>query len=122
MNIFLRLKIKKFIGLILIIIVLLILLLSNPLNAKAFAPFGGIIKSFYCPCSNNYMITVGPPVPGVFMFEPGTSVLHPFFNIYRSGVWALGIASGFSTCWVPVTKGCAPVGSGMVIIRVGTSF
>lgn len=92
-------------------------------RAEAQIPFGGMSGSvFWCNCSFNLMVTVGPPVGGVYMYQPGGTILYMFGQIYRAGVWLLGLAGGVSQCLIIIPHGCAVVGAGPQMIMVGTSM
>ena len=63
-------------------------------------PFGGNIL-VAVPCTNGLLITVGPPRPGVFLYQPGVSVIHENF-ILKPGAKVLGIAIPGGVCVLPV--------------------
>ncbi|MBI2096536.1 MAG: hypothetical protein HYT40_00010 [Candidatus Sungbacteria bacterium] len=89
--------------------------------SSPFIPFGGrILTSTYC--IEGQWITVGPPWPGSFVFTAG-SILYAWYQIFRPGPWALGIALPISiTCSVPCPAGFCPIGAGLKIDKVGTSL
>lgn len=66
-------------------------------NAQAplLTPFGGpILAIAWCECPvPGYMITVGPPSGGVFVYYSG-SLLFPNFNIFTTDTWVLGLGTG----------------------------
>ena len=56
------------------------------------------------------------------MYQPGGTILYQFGQIYRGGVWLLGLASGYTPCMVIAGKTCVDIGGGPQIIIVGTSM
>ncbi len=94
-------------------------------QSKAIIPFGGPILSVtMCPCSANLAITVGAPNGGIFTFEPGVTMIKPFYQLFRPGPWVLGnYTPGSTGCWMFFVDGCfpllTPVGT---INEVGTSM
>ena len=93
-----------------------------PKNAEAQAiPFGGMITWVeWCFCSENLKVVVGPPVGGIYMYQPGASVLYEFFQIWQPGVWVLGLATAYMPCLqYPY---CEDDGGGPMINIVGTSM
>lgn len=92
-------------------------------NAATFGlPFGGkIINTFYCTCSLNTLLTIGSPMGGMFMYQPGTSTLYRNYNVFFSGPWTVGLASGYSTCMVYSGNSCVSRGGGQLIRKIGTS-
>jgi len=118
--------VKRFAPIIIAALAIVGILFSNITQAISFGtPFGGRITSVIpctCPTNFGWQITVGPPKPGVFMYKPGTSKLFSYFRIFSPGPWVLGTANGYSPCLQISGTGCAPGGSGGLIIRlVGTS-
>ncbi|MEK7118174.1 MAG: hypothetical protein AAB869_01045 [Patescibacteria group bacterium] len=94
-----------------------------PQDAIAQTPFGGRSGGvFWCNCSFNLRISVGPPRGGTFMYQPGGTILYEFGQIYRSGVWLLGLASGYNACLIIIPRGCADIGGGPRMSIVGTSM
>jgi len=92
-------------------------------NAQAAIPFGGpITTAFWCTCSAGIALTIGPPVPGIYVFQFGTSIPYPFGQVFRPGPWALGLASPGGQCSYYAGAGCSvyPV-MGRISI-VGTSL
>ncbi|OHA02356.1 MAG: hypothetical protein A3C12_00085 [Candidatus Sungbacteria bacterium RIFCSPHIGHO2_02_FULL_49_20] len=84
-------------------------------------PFGGRILTS-TPCDEGQWITVGPPRPGSFMLTAG-SILYAWYQIYRPGAWAKGIARPITIpCTVPCPAGECTIGSGLQIDKVGTSL
>ena len=94
-----------------------------PKRSNAIIPFGGnILMVTPCSCTAGYLIKVGPPVPGVFIYQPGVSILYPLFQIYRPGPWVLGFALPGGVCKIYVGKGCAILPAEGTIAEVGTSI
>jgi hypothetical protein len=93
-------------------------------SSKAIIPFGGPITSvFYCPCSANLAVVVGPPSPGIFMYQPGASTVYAFYQIFRPGPWVLGNYVPGGACMMFIPYGCAPMAFPMgTINEVGTSL
>lgn len=95
--------------------------------SKALGILGGPITSvFYCPCSANLAIVVGPPYAGIFMYEPGFSDLKAFYQIFRPGPEVLGSYVPGGACMMFIPYGCAPmatpIGTIDDLIGVGTSL
>lgn len=93
-------------------------------SSKAVLPFGGSILSVtYCTCSGNVALTLGPPTPGIYSYNPYSTVLFPFQQVYRPGPWILGGYVPEAVCLVGVppacTAGSAPFGT---ITMAGTSM
>ncbi|HEY4506428.1 MAG TPA: hypothetical protein VJJ24_03215 [Candidatus Paceibacterota bacterium] len=87
-------------------------------STSIFPPFGGLIITAIT-CTNGILITVGPPVPGEFLFVPIASQLFMYEQL-RPGPWSLGLANGIPTnC--NLSSGNIPVPQGTIII-VGTSL
>lgn len=86
-------------------------------------PFGGrVLSRVQCTCGVDALLLVGSPVGGSFMLTPASRIY--INNAPFPSNWVLGLASGFSTCFVvvPTTPpSCAPVGGGSVIKIMGTS-
>lgn len=59
-------------------------------------PFGGpIVSVIPCYCSFGALLTIGPPVPGTYVFQLGRSILFPMGQVYRPlpmvlGTWTPG--------------------------------
>jgi hypothetical protein len=84
-------------------------------------PYGGR-STMVIPCTCTpgfFLVAVGPPRGGLFMYGPGTR-LYSHYNIYPPA-WQLGKAVKPLTCMVYVGTGCAPAGSGLLVIQAGTS-
>jgi hypothetical protein len=93
-------------------------------SSKAIIPFGGQITSvFYCPCSGNLAVVVGPPSGGIFMYQPGATIVYAFYQIFRPGPWVLGNYTPGGSCMQFIPYGCAPMAwpTG-TINEVGTSL
>lgn len=102
-----------------ILIILIIITLAAPAVSQAQVPglqnlIGGKIQRVEM-CCNGVKIKVGEPRGGEFLFIPGLSKLYAYYNIFTTGVWVLGTASGVATCqqlfsfppcvWPEVVKG-----------------
>lgn len=86
-------------------------------------PFGGLnLNTWFCSCSMNFRIVVGPPVGGIYMYQPGVTVLYPYFMVLRPGAWLLGLWGPPVACVEFVGKACAPTGAFPLMIIVGTSI
>lgn len=90
---------------------------------SSFDVFGGrISKVVNCTCVGTWkLFTVGPPSPGTFMVNPGSTPPLYKFRRVTSGVWTVGIASGNKICLVIVKSKCVSAGSGPVVKLMGTS-
>ncbi|OGZ08518.1 MAG: hypothetical protein A3C93_04040 [Candidatus Lloydbacteria bacterium RIFCSPHIGHO2_02_FULL_54_17] len=99
-----------------------------PTSAEAqsppYIPFGGLSLSvIWCICSFNLWIMVGPPRGGSFIYQPGATILYLFGQIFRPGVWLLGLASPTPIpCVQYVGISCAPIAMGLPMLIVGTSM
>ncbi|MEK7659494.1 MAG: hypothetical protein AAB338_02485 [Patescibacteria group bacterium] len=99
-------------------------------------PFGGKVKSTdYCdphspPCfcgGAEELITVGPPRPGTFAINNGTTI-YEFYD-WSVGNWVLGLANFYNdACYLQVIDPythecvyCQSIGSGPAINIMGTS-
>ncbi len=84
-------------------------------------PFGGRVTSVtYCSCSLNFLISIGPPLGGLFIYEPISTILHDYKMILRPGAWTVGNASFGGVCRTAYY--CTPIPAMGTIKRVGTSF
>lgn len=92
--------------------------------SKAIIPFGGPILSVaYCPCSQNLVVTIGPPSGGVFTYQPGVTIVDAFYQIFRPGPWTLGNYTPGAACLMYIVVGCAPQAFPIgTINEVGTSI
>lgn len=86
-------------------------------------PYGGFVTfSFYCSCSNTWLLILGPPSAGQYVYDY-TAILYPNYMIPLAGVWHLGLYRPGAICLVYVGKGCATFGAaGKTITLVGTSL
>lgn len=85
--------------------------------------FGGpIVWVDYCTCSGNMRLTIGPPVSGMYVFQPGTSMLYLFYQVYRPGPWTLGGGTTGGHCSIYVGDGCATLPTSGTIRMIGTSL
>ena len=90
---------------------------------SATTQFGGRIYYVqYCTCSFNLLLYVGQPRGGTFIYQPGVSMLYMFYQVFRSGPWVLGNSTGTGECWIYWGEGCAMVGTGKIILKIGTSL
>jgi len=117
------LKRKSFLILVAFILVIAASFSYFPVNkSSAVLPFGGqITGTFYCNCSANLLISVGPPVPGVFIYQPGGTALYSYGRVWSPGAFALGLYSPGGVCLVYVLVGCAPIPNEGTMIEIGTS-
>jgi len=92
--------------------------------SKAILEFGGPITNvFYCPCSWNLAIAVGLPSPGLFMYQPGVTMVYSFYQLFRPGPWVLGTYTPGGSCMQFIPYGCAPMAFPQgTITEVGTSL
>ncbi len=91
-------------------------------KSSAVLPFGGpITGTFYCTCSANLLISIGPPNPGVFIYQPGGTLLDFYGRVWSPGANALGLFSPGGVCLVYVVVGCAPIPTEGTMIEIGTS-
>lgn len=110
-----------------------LLLLSYPIKSYAIPgtyPFGGLVTAYtYCTCSDNFLVTIGLPRPGVFIYQPtipgfplGTD-LRAFWSVLVPGAYVLGVAEDVPmVCMMYVGAGCSPFGAGPMMLLVGTSY
>jgi len=118
---------KFFINKIIIIpLVLVIFALSIPFKAEAGPglPFGGQILSVIpCLCSANLLITmrpIGPLSPPQVIFGP-SSILFPFYQLWRPGAYLLGNYGPPVPCVVFAII-CVPISVAPLILMTGTSM
>lgn len=87
-----------------------------------FLPFGGfIVAARPCTCSGGWLIQVGPPVGGFFVYN--NTPQFAYSQLPRTGVWVLGLYTPGALC----TSGsdCDPTTaalSGTITPFVGTSL
>lgn len=99
------------------------LVVWNGRDAQAATPFGGrVLNVLFCNCSFNFLLTVSPPVGGMFIYDPFSTVVYEFHRIPVVGVWLLGLRSTPTSCTMFVGKGCASIGMYPVIQMTGTSM
>lgn len=86
-------------------------------------PFGGMMLAIVpCLCSGGILGVVGPPAPGVFVLQPGVSLLFPFYQ-WRPGAWQLGLAAPGGVCAIPAPhSGCMVLPVEGTVIIDGTSL
>ncbi|GEM_PF-2944378 len=88
---------------------------------------GTIEQSIICTCSANIALKikgVTGSFGGDFIFQPGASQLFACYNIFSSGPWVLGTASGNAQCEQVRGEECEQdeqVPNGQVIQILGTS-
>jgi len=91
-------------------------------RAQAVPSFGGPILAVQeCGCSGGWMMIVGPPVPGNYIFQFGVSQLFLAGQIYRPGPMVLGTYVPGGVC-KPSTHLCTTQIPGNTILTVGTSL
>lgn len=94
-----------------------------PQRAEALVPFGGpILSVFWCTCSFNLMVNIGPPVPIIAMYQPGMTILYLFGQIWRPGAWTLGLWGPPTACAIVVPYGCQVIATPPMMVMVGTSM
>ena len=99
---------------------------SSPVSAALnMFNFGGRIYSIFpCTCDESYIVYIGNPKGGAFMYQPYSSRTYSWYNV-RPGVWAKGLyLPGEYPCLNPVCKGaCCPNNYAYgLILTIGTSF
>lgn len=71
--------------------------------------FGGrVLTSYACTCSFNWVVYVGPPRPGVFIYQPGYSRLYSYYNVLGVGQWVLGSYTHGGQCLMYAGEVCVP--------------
>lgn len=101
---------------------------ARALSLGGGTPFGGLSTFvFYCTCSGNIALTItdlAVPTGGVknLIYEPGATTLYQFYQIYREGVWTLGLWSPGGVCTYYVGKGCMVYPTVGTMTMVGTSM
>lgn len=80
--------------------------------------FGGMIEDVEY-CCNGVAITIGPPSPGVFMFDD-SSQLYSYYNIFSPGPNVVGSATPGGIC-KDIFYECLPSATFGTIVQVGTS-
>lgn len=118
------------------LVFLLVVNVAFVVNAKRQAqagfgdPFGGMSTYvFYCTCSFNIAVTINDltvgssnPSPLTLIFQPGATTLYPYGQIFRPGVWTLGLWSPGGLCSYYVGKGCDVYDTDGTMSMVGTSL
>jgi hypothetical protein len=91
-------------------------------NGVSLVPYGGrSLAMVPCTCTPGFfLVAVGPPRPGLFMYGPGT-LLFAWRNI-APPAYQLGKASVPLPCLVYTGGACLPVGTGLYVIMAGTSL
>ena len=90
-------------------------------------PFGGrSLAVRYCTCSGGVAVLINDlkiPYTGPkwLLFQPGVSRLYPFYQIYRVGVWTLGLWRPGGICLYWAGKSCAYLPVQGTMVMVGTS-
>lgn len=108
---------------ILLAMILLFSFLPPVFGQAAGIPFGGPITFVYfCGCTANFLITIGPPTPGTLIYQPGISLLFPYGQILTPGKFVLGTSIQPGVC-IPLESLClAPIPATLgTIIMVGTN-
>ena len=98
--------------------------LPSSLEAQGLPPFGGLSTIvFPCTCSMNFLITIGPPKGGQFIYQPGVSRINRYGMVLRPGAWQLGLYTPGGVCMIYLGKGCSSYGKPKgTIFMVGTSM
>ncbi len=104
------------------------------LKAQGGTPFGGqSTYVFYCTCSGGIAHTItdlttnggsssGNSTSRVLVYQAGATTLYPFGQIFRSGVWTLGLWTSGGTCTYYVGVGCSSYNVDGQMMMVGTSM
>lgn len=89
--------------------------------AFPFAFGGPILAVDECTCSGGWRIVVGPPRPMDLLYQPGISILFPFYNIFVPSTFVLGtyVPGGFCSRGTTACTGLPVLGT---ITMVGTSI
>lgn len=117
---------RKVGGTVMAIVASMMLLFSYippALSQATGTPFGGPITfTYFCGCTANFLITIGPPTPGTLIYQPGISLLFPNGQILGVGRFILGSAVPFGVC-IPLESIClAPIPATLgTISMVGTN-
>ncbi len=115
---------KRKIIILFLIVVTVIVIIFVYKKAGAFVPFGGeilFVQRCQCPIPG-FLIQVGPPVGGSFLYTP-TTTLFPNGNIITPGTWLLGLHTGTPVGCGNYDKGycAAQVPAQGIMYMVGTS-
>jgi len=118
-------KSKKIITIIAIIAVIIVLSVFTLQVLEVFGaglPFGGFITNvFFCSCNGGWLLTVGPPVGGDYLYMNTPQYAH--FQLPRPGVWVLGLYEPAGVCTFHSGDGCAArPAKGIITPYVGTSL
>lgn len=110
---------RKLILLVILIFAVLLVIAANVKTTKAIVslPFGGLI-TFTEACNEGIRISVGKPIPKLYILTHGSVRLTPSFSVPRVGQFALGL---FKPTPITCTKGNVPTGTGLPIIMAGGS-
>lgn len=110
----------------LIVLCSLIIAAVFPLQSYAQIPFGGQIVSNLplCPATmpGSFMVTVGPPRGGIFMYLPGATFSYTYGPPLHPGQWLLGMAGPIVPCLIFVPWGVQWIGQGSFIMFHGSSL
>ncbi len=91
-------------------------------QAQLFVLGGRSLVTLTCTCTSGcVLITVGPPRSGTFMYCPGVTQTHSWFNIFPPA-WQIGNSWGYMACMQTAVIGCYQTGGGPVIQQHGTSM
>ncbi len=82
-------------------------------------PFGGRITAIVY-CTNGILVTVGPPLPGMFMFQFGVTTPFAFYQFYRPGPAIKGTYVPGGACVLPPPS--PPIPATGTMIMAGTSL
>ena len=113
-------KHHKLILLVIFVFAVLIVIAANIKTTKAIVslPFGGLI-TFTEVCNEGIRISVGKPIPKLYILTHGSIRLTPSFSIPHVGQFALGL---FNPIPITCMKGNVPTGTGLPIFMAGGSL
>lgn len=102
--------------------------LFSPALLNAQGPFGNyfggqVIWNFFCNCSGNWLVQIGPPTGMQFVYRQGTQA-YDSRNMPFVGICAVGqFVPGGGQCLVATPGGCVPVGApiGAITSMTGSS-
>ncbi len=108
-------------GFVLLLIVTSFSIKATP--SKALLGFGGQVEDVItCTCSDNIAIVVGTPTPGVFIWEP-TTTIYEHYSLFSTGSWTLGTYTTGGVCLEISGPDCIQfVSPDGIIDSVGTSM
>lgn len=93
-------------------------------SAVVTQPYGGYsYMVWWCTCQLGVNHYVGPPNPGVYLYQFGGSYPYANYQVYRPAVWHAGkYTTGNYTCrfWVPYS--CTSTEAEYFITEFGTSI